>query len=75
MNINIETTAGSSVLVNWDNVNFVQEACSAFGSKPCTEIHFTNKKIISVFEKISDIENKLKQNKWAGQQQEVGVDY
>jgi hypothetical protein len=74
MNINIETTGGSTVLVNWDNVNFVQEAVSAFGSKPCTEIHFTNKKVVGTFEMISSIENKLKLNKWAGQQ-EVGVDY
>ena len=74
MNINIETTGGSTVLVNWDNVNFVQEAVSAFGSKPCTEIHFTNKEIVGTFEMISSIENKLKLNKWAGQQ-EVGVDY
>ena len=74
MNINIETTGGSTVLVNWDNVNFVQEAVSAFGSKPCTEIHFTNKKVVGTFEMITSIENKLKLNKWAGQQ-EVGVDY
>ena len=75
MNIEIETTGKTITLVNWDNVNFVQESVSAFGGKPCTEIHFANKQIVATFEKIEDIKNKLKQNKWAGQQQEAGIDY
>ena len=74
MNIEIESTGGTSTLVNWDNVNFVQEAVADFGGKPRTEIHFTNKGIVATFEKISDIENKLKLNKRAGQQ-EAGADY
>jgi hypothetical protein len=57
--ITVKTTAGNTVLVNWNNVNYVRPTESYFGEK-YNEIHFAGQhKVVSTTETIADIKKKL----------------
>ena len=59
-NIRLTSTKPSarSVLVNWDNVDFVNETASHYGDK-YTEVH-CGKQIVDVVETLDQIEEKIK---------------
>ena len=59
-NIEIETTTGARVLLNWDNVTYVKESNSQFKDK-YREIHFANRKTtVATIETIDSLKEKLK---------------
>jgi len=57
-NVKLNTVNGKSVLVNWDNVNFVQDATSQWREGHHTEINCGDQ-TIDVVETIEEIESKL----------------
>ena len=58
-NIEIKTTSGSRVLLNWDNVTYVKEAQSHFNDE-YREIHFANRKTtVSTEDTIDQLKEKL----------------
>ena len=59
-NIRLTTTHHEKrhILINWDNVDFVNETASHFGDK-YVEIHFGGQSV-DVAETLEQIENKLK---------------
>ena len=58
-NIEIKTTTGSRVLLNWDNVTYVKEAQTHFADG-YREIHFANRKTtVSTQDTIDQLKEKL----------------
>mgnify|MGYP001265239413 FL=1 len=58
-NIEIKTTTGARVLLNWDNVTYVKESNTQFQDK-YREIHFANRKTtVATTETIDGLKEKL----------------